>query len=147
MTPLPAARPRSVTFLAMGVLSIAGFYSARLLLALREWQDLSTFEGVSPAYLAITGLVWALCAWSLGWGLWRGKTWAPHLARIAALSFSAYYWLDQLIRTTRQEGAFSLPVNAPFAAVVNLLCVLLLFLILGRARTRAFFGEFNDRTS
>ncbi len=140
-------RPRSVTFLATGVLSIAGFYTARLLLALVQWQDLSTFAGVSPAYIAFTGLVWALCAWPLGWGLWRGRTWAPRLARGAALLYSVYYWLEHVILATRQAGTFSAPIYAPFAAVVNLLCVLLCFYILAGVKARAFFGEFNERTS
>lgn len=140
-------RPRSVTLLAMGVLSIAGFYTARLLLALAQWHDLSTFAGVSPGYIAFIGLVWALCAWPLGWGLWRGKTWAPRLARSAALLYSVYYWLEQVILATRQAGSFSVPIYAPFAAVVNLLCVLLCFYILARVKVRAYFGELNERTS
>jgi hypothetical protein len=143
-TPGPP-RPRGVTYLASGVLSIAGFYTIRLVLALVKWQELSTFAGVSPGYIAFTGLVWTLCAWPLAWGLWRGLTWAPPVARASGLAYSIYYWLEQLILTSRQTGTLSLPAHAPFAAVVNLLCVLFLVWILSRAKTRAFFGDFNER--
>ena len=138
-------RPRPVTLVAFGVLTIAGLYTARLLLALARWQDLNSFSGVSPLYIAITGLVWTGCAWPLTWGLWRGRPWAPRWARLAGLVYTVYYWLDRLGIAARQAG--SLPVNFLFAAGLNLTCIGLLYWGLSMKKSRAFFGETDERPS
>lgn len=141
------ARPWSVTLLALGVLSIAGLNLTRMVLALRLWDLLTTWLGVSPLYLALSGLVWGLVGLPLFWGLWRGLRWAPRLAEALALSYALYYWLDHIFlvdhRLSEPAGAASsfLPINWPFAAAVTALLLAYTIWTLGRPVVKAFFGS------
>jgi len=154
-SPLKAQRvkpPRSVTFLSLGVLTIAGFYALRLGLVLLSWQDLSRFPRVSPAYIAGVSLVWALAAAGVWWALRRRKAWAPALTRLAVVVFSAFTWLERAYQAGLTENGFSglqlghsFPVNWSFVLVSNLVVILLVFWILSRKHVRKYFGEFNER--
>jgi hypothetical protein len=112
-----------------------GVFGIAVLLSRLRWRwgvaDLSTFE-VYLRVSCITGLVWALCAGPLGFVAWRlGAATGAH----RRTAFSAYYWLDRFSAPPAREHIFH--PSCPFAAVVNLLCVLYFF-ILGRVQTRAF---------
>ena len=53
-------RPFGVTLLALGVLSISVLNLVRLVLVISRWQFLSSLPGVSPLYIALTGLIWGV---------------------------------------------------------------------------------------
>jgi hypothetical protein len=147
-----AKLPRGVTFLTMGVLTIAGFYAARLVLALLRWQELDQLPGVRPGYIVGVSLVWAVTAA----GLWRGlrlrKTWAPQLTRLAVIVYSGFSWLERLFTADNRNGSFfglqlqyGLPVNWPFLLFLDLVGILFVFWILSRRQVKEIFGEFHER--
>jgi hypothetical protein len=124
------SRPGRVTLLAVGVLTIASLQLLRLYETLRQWQFLSGLDGVSPVYLALTGLIWAAAGLPLFWGLWRGHAWAVRFAPGCLFVFALYYWLDHIFVANR---AVSL-VNWPFTAALTLIGLAYMYWAL---RTRA----------
>jgi len=139
-------RPRSVTLLALGVLIITVINLARLVLSIRYWGFLSSFPGVSPFYLAITGLIWSVAGSFLLWGLWRAKTWAPRLMQAVGLTYALYYWLDLIfLKDHPVSGATGairvlLPVNWQFSVGVTVVCLAYMVWTLGRSKVKAYFG-------
>lgn len=59
LSPSPP-RPRRVTLLCLGVLIIVSLNLTRLILTIKNWDFLAGWSGVSPLYIALTGLVWTL---------------------------------------------------------------------------------------
>jgi hypothetical protein len=138
-------RPGSVTILALGVLIITAANLTRLVLSIRYWDFLSSWPGVSPFYMALTGLVWTLAGVPLWWGLWRAKPWAPRLMQALALTYALYFWLDQVFLVDHPvsgaEGARRalLPVNWQFAAGATVICLAYIAWALSRNKVKAYF--------
>jgi hypothetical protein len=105
------SRPIRVTLLAVGVLTITSLYLLRLVEALRQWQFLNDLPGVSPVYLALTGLIWASAGLLLFWGLWRGQARAARFAPGYLLVFALYYWLDRLFVANSAVSLANWPVT------------------------------------
>ena len=133
-------RPLSVTILALGVLTIAGFNLIRFYQAMRFRDFLSEFPTVSPLYLATSGLAWGAAGLALALGLWRGSALARRFALIIAVAYTLYYWIDRL--WVSQPG---LSANLPFTAGLNLILLLVTAWILTRPGARAFFGVMHER--
>jgi len=137
--------------LAVGVIIISALSLARFVLALRYWAYLDNLTTVSPWYMALSGLVWALAGVPLVWGLLRRKTWAPHLMRAMALTYATYFWLDQIFLQdhplTRAEGGARLLLPGNWTFEAGLTIVLLAFTVwtLNRQSTRAYFGDVNEQ--
>jgi hypothetical protein len=123
------SRPASVTILALGVLTITVINLVRLILSIRDWEFLASWPGVSPLYIALTGLIWTLTGLILLWGLWGAKNWAPRLMQALVLTYALYYWLDHVFLADHPlTGATGttralLPINWPFAAGVTVVCL------------------------
>jgi hypothetical protein len=128
-------RPRGVTLLALGVLIIAVLNLTRLLAAIRLWLFLEEILPFSGLYLIATGLIWAGFGLPLSWGLWRGLSWAPGFCRISAVAYLIYYWLDRLLLANHPGRE----ANLPFAAGASLVGILLVYWILSRRSSKAFF--------
>ncbi len=139
-------RPRSVTLLIVIVLIITVINIIRLVLSISYWNFLGTHSGISPIYLAVTGLVWTAAGVRLVWGLWKAKNWAPRLMQTVALTYALYYWLDHIFLMDRRvnggPGAVSaiLPINWPFAAGVTVVLLSFIAWTLGRVKVKAYFG-------
>jgi hypothetical protein len=127
-------RPLSVTFLALGVLTIAGLNLIRFYQSIQLWGFLSEFPTVSPLYIAASGLVWGVAGLALAWGLWRGYAPARRLTLIFVAAYTLYYWIDRL-----WVGKPGLSANLAFSAGLNLVLILLTVWILTRPRARTFF--------
>lgn len=140
-------RPAGVTLLALGVLSIAGLNLVRFILTITRWHFLNNLPGLSPLYLALSGLIWSLVGIPLFWSLWRGLGWAPRLLETVMLTYAAYYWLDRIFleehMVSGTQGTLEafLPLNWPFTITITALIMLITVWILSRQRTKDFFGE------
>lgn len=134
-------RPFLVTVLAVLVLIMTSINLIRFIEALVQWRFLSSLPRVSPAYLAGSGLFWSLIGLPLTWGLWRGHPIAPKAARIVALAYAIYYWLDLVLLESRGE----IFVNWPFIAGLTLVLLVSIFWVLSPTSSKAYFGEVNDR--
>lgn len=128
------SRPGRVTLLALGVLSIGGLNLLRCFQAVRQWTFLEALLPVSPLYLALSGLFWAVVWLALAWGLWGGRRWAQRFSLLAALFYTLYFWVDRLLLSA--EGAGS---NWPFVAGLNVALLVLLGWILFSPRSIDFF--------
>ncbi len=146
-------RPWSVTLLALGVLIITAINLARCVLSLLSWAILASQPGVSPAYLAASGLIWSVAGSYLFWGLWRAKSWAPRLMQAEALTYALYYWLDLLFLKDHPvygvAGAIRvvLPSNWQFSAIVTALCLAYVVWTAGRLKVKAYFGLDEDTSN
>lgn len=133
---MPSARPRSVTSLALAVLTIGVLHLARFLQTLSSWNILEELLAVSPVYLSLSSLVWAGVCLVLAYGLWVGAVWAPQLMRLSLLAYLIFYWADRLLLSPRR----ALPDNTPFAALVSILAIGFVFWFFRQPRIKAFFG-------
>jgi fucose 4-O-acetylase-like acetyltransferase len=131
-------RPFSVTLFALAVLSIAVIHLVRFIQAIQQWEFLASWPGVSPLYLAVTGIVWLGAGLPLAWGLWWGKGWAPVASRIILLAFILYGWLDRILIANR-EVTMSRDASWPFWAGFTLFIAILTYCLFSRPRTKAFF--------
>jgi hypothetical protein len=142
-SPTKPRRPLSVTLLAGLVLIVAVVYFTRLARAILEWEFLLNLLPISPAYLAVSGLVWSVVFTCLAWGIWRGRAWALRWCWLALFAFSLYYWLDRLF----MPGYPGRNTNWPFSLGANLLVLAWSGWVLSRPKARSFFGERYERGS
>jgi hypothetical protein len=139
-------RPWSVTLLAAGVLIIAAINLIRLALSIRYWSFLSSRSGISPLYLALTGLIWSAAGLSLLWGLWKAKKWAPKLMQAVGLTYALYYWLDHIFLMDHPVSGVTpaframLPINWQFSAGVTVISLFFMVWTFGRARVKSYFN-------
>ena len=135
-------RPLLVTLLALVVLSITAIHLTRFINSLTAWEFLSSLTGVSPLYLALTGLVGVLVSLPLFLGLWRGHPKSPLATRILAVAYTIYEWLER----SGLIGAGGLRPSWPFAAGVTLILLIFIFWVLSRPNAKAFFGEMHEQS-
>ena len=144
--PAKPRRPFGVTLVALLVLIIASLNLLRFALSLLQRQFLGSLPGVSPLYLALTGLVWASIGLALFWGLWRRKRWAPSGVGWGALLYAVYDWLDRIFFSgwlkSRQP-----PANLAFTAGLTLVTLAFIIWTLSRPKNKAIFGEPHERSS
>lgn len=136
-------RPFLVTLLAVLVLSITIVNLLRLVNTIALWSFLSDFPGISPFYLAATGLVWALIGVALVWGLLTGNPRAPKAARILTIFYLSYKWLEWIVSTTSGNKL----QNWPFLVVLTIVVILFTFWTLSRSDAKAFFGVMHEQSS
>jgi hypothetical protein len=136
-------RPFLVTLLALVVLSITTIHLVRLVQTVALWDFLSGLPGISPGYLAITGLIGVLVGIPLFWGLWRGYPGTPTATRVVALLYVIYWWLDRLLTAGSRESLS----NWPFSAGISAILLLLFFMPFLLPDVKAYFGASNERST
>jgi hypothetical protein len=131
------ARPRSVTFVALLVLSLAVFNLVSVISVVQAYTVLAGLGlALPPALLAAASGLWTVVFGALAIGLWRLKQWA-RLGTLAALPlYLAQIWAERLFFGRSDY----VRVSAPFYAVVHLLLLLLVWGLLGRGRVRRAFS-------
>jgi hypothetical protein len=147
-------RPASVTLVALGVLTIASLRLIRLVLAVLDWDFIGTLPGISPVYLVLSGLLWAVVGLPAWWGLWNGRSWAPGLTRWSALAYALYDWVERgylVWRNLYSSGAApastlasDVPANWLFGVIMTVILLAFIFWTLSRPKVRVFFGESNE---
>jgi hypothetical protein len=108
-------RPFSVTLLLWLVLSLSAWGLVRLLAALRWWEVLNEFgASLSPLYLSITGVGWAIVGIVLLWGLFSRKPWTRLAIPASIFLWLMGYWIERMF--------FESPrANLPFALIASVL--------------------------
>ena len=135
-------RPFLVTLLALLVLSITIIYLVRLVNSITLWNFLAALPGISPLYLALTGLIVTLAGTLLFWGLWTGNPRAPKATRILSVAYLGYQWLEWII-SARIGNEFE---NWQFAAGMTLFVLIFIFWTLSRSDAKTFFGEMHEQS-
>jgi len=123
------------------VLIVAVMNLIRLSQSLADWKLLAALLPVSPAYLAVTGLVWGVLGLLAAWRLWQGQIWARWFGLGFMILFSAYYWVDRLIL----PGYPGRNANWLFSAVMNILLIAFSVWILARPKAKRFFEATDER--
>jgi hypothetical protein len=133
-------RPFNVTLIVLGVLIIAVINLDRLVQSIQMWDFLAQLPGVSPFYIAVSGLWWTLTGFLLTVCLWRGMRIAYNLLPLAGVLFIMYTWLDSSLVGGQFDFVFD---NAtwPFKAGLSLLALVLLFWTLSSSKAKAYFGR------
>jgi hypothetical protein len=126
-------RPKNVTLLTLGVLLFVSIHLARIVQSVLLWSLLVKILPISPLYLVMSGLIWAVSGIIVIWGLWRGLYWVTWLIYLASLTYSIYYWIDRLWISSDPNLS-----NWPFMAGLNTICLLLIFGIMSRPTVRKF---------
>jgi hypothetical protein len=142
-------RPDFVTQVVGLVLIFTALSWLRMVLAIQNWDVLVGRMVISPAFLAISGLIWGLAGLGLAAALWFRQPWAPLVACIVALVYSAYFWAIRLVPPgfTGRNG------NWPFALGANLLVLAWMFWSFSRPKVKSFYdprdhiGEENEHRS
>ncbi len=88
-------RPLHVTFLVLFVLCITVWNALRALSAIGNWDTLREF-GANPAYIFISGLVWAVASFWLSYRVWAGHPSAFRAGLALSGLYFVWYWLDRL---------------------------------------------------
>lgn len=136
--PKQAIRPFGVTVLTGFVLMFTALQALRFWAALSNWEFLSSLPlKASPAYLAISGLAWAMAAGWLAVGLWRGQPWARRAARWGLGIYTAFHWLDKALA---QIGGLERS-NLAFEAGLSLILIGSVFAVLALPQVRAYYKE------
>ena len=135
-------RPFLVTLLALLVLSITIIYLVRLVNSITLWNFLTALPGISPLYLALTGLIVTLAGALLFWGLWSGNPRAPKAARLLTVVYLGYQWLEWIM-SVRVGNEFE---SWPFATGMTLFVLLFIFWTLSRSDAKTFFGEMHEQS-
>jgi hypothetical protein len=135
-------RPFLVTLLALLVLSITIIYLVRLINSITLWNFLAALPGISPLYLALTGLILTLVGALLFFGLWTGNPRAPRATRVLTVAYLSYQWLEW-IQSVRVGNEFE---NWPFAAGMTLFVIIFIFWTLSRSDAKTFFGDMYEQS-
>lgn len=138
---MKAKRPKSVTSLAVGVLTLAALHFLRLVNTITKWGYLQTLPlSVPVGFFVASGLIWGLAALFLGMGLWRGMHWSARFTQYGALAFTVYYWVDRVVLSIDPLRS----TNFRFSLGANVFLLAITYWILSRPNAQLFFGEANE---
>ena len=124
----------------LGVLIIAAVNLDRLVQSIRQWDFLAQLPGVSPFYMAASGLCWSLTGVLLTVCLWRAMRITYLLLPLAGVLFIIYTWLDNSL-VGRQLGYVFDNAAWPFEAGLSLFALVFLFWTLSSSKAKAYFGR------
>jgi hypothetical protein len=127
-------RPRTVTILALLVLTFTVFNAVRFGAAITQWNTLTSLGVIpTPTYIALTGLFWVICGLGLFISLWTGHPLARKAGMVFILLYAAYYWFDRLVFQS------SVPhENSTFAIILTFLVVFYTYIALSLPASQTF---------
>lgn len=138
----PTKRPRGVTVLLALVLMFTGLHVLRAWTAVSSWGLLTSLPlRVPPVYFVLSGALWALAGAASAYGLARPARWGGRGVQALALSYTVFFWSDQLLAQTRgpQDS------NWVFLAVLGLLLLGSCLAIVASPAAKAYFMEARHR--
>lgn len=135
-------RPKTITVLALIVITITIENMARAVLTISQWQFLTTILSYPPYYQLLTGLFWGIFGVFLFCSLWFGWQKTPILMIIGGIFYSIYIWFDRLFFS---EAPFD--SNWLFVLIINGLCLSFIVWSFRQNNTKAYFGAAYDNRS
>ena len=134
-------RPKTVTWLAYGVLTLATLHLIRLVEIVQTWDYLQTLPiSVSVPYLVLTALIWSVIGIAIFFGLWKGKNWASENLKVFSILFAIYFWVDHVFLGVDP----SRNVSNPFKLFLTIAVLAVTVWVLSRPQSRLYFGELNE---
>jgi hypothetical protein len=125
-------RPFGVTLLLWLVLSLSVWGVVRLLATLRWWNVLNEFgASLSPLYLSISGIGWAVVGVVLLYGLFSGRPWTHLAIPISIFLWLMGYWVERLAFESHRA-------NVPFALLASILLLAVTLVSALNRKTKKF---------
>jgi hypothetical protein len=124
-------RPARVTLLILLVLFVTASNGLRFGETIFFWNILAQYTA-HPLYITISGGVWFTLGLILLLGILRRKEWTWMAAIFSTILYGIWVWIDRLFL----QGPHA---NWPFALMIDILLVLIVFLVLFSPGTRRFF--------
>lgn len=135
-------RPWPVVILTLTVLVFSAGQAARAVNGVVLWDFLlEVQQTVSPLYLALTGMLWAVFGLRVVWWLWLGRAQAWIGLIVLAISYTVYYWIEQFLLMTSPLRR----TNWPFMAVVSVLAIAAALILPKLPAAAKFLGERDER--
>lgn len=134
------SRPRSATFLALGVFIFSGYYYTRVYVIIRNWDfwESNLLPGAN-IYLLMSGIIWGSIFLSLAIGTWFGYYWGQTGLQLVAPIYVIYYWIERFFAA--RLGGFS--SSWYLLAMLQILIIAWLYWTLARPSTIQFFGRYK----
>jgi len=131
-------RPALITLLSI-LFALGSLFSLiKFSQALLQWNNLKNLPlSISPAYLAIDGLVWWATGLVLSLALWRGKGWSRPAVMILSMVYSLEFWVDKIWIAEPEGLAQRWPINL----LLTIIGLGMILLVLSRKSTRDYFWE------
>lgn len=128
--------PFFVTILGVVALILVVLNAIRFGIALSQWDLILGFmPQPGPAYIAVTGLLWALC-WLIAYlGIYLEWKWGGVAFVLLAFLYTSYYWLDRFFYQPHAERS-----NALFVFITILLFLISSIIIFALPKSRAYFS-------
>ena len=134
----PANRPFGVTLLLWLVLSLSAWGATRVAAAFRWWDVLLEYDSrLSPAYLAVTGVIWAIAGIALCWSMIRREESARLRLVSAAGVWQAQFWVERVFFQSERA-------NLPFALTTSAAMLLIIVVITFHRSTIYYFSKSED---
>ena len=135
------ARPPRIAILFIGLVLIFTLINLlRLALAWQTWEVFAGRMSVSPAFLALSGLVWSLVGLCLATALWFGLRLAPLAASLTLVAYSLYFWVTRLA----PPGHTGRNSNGLFLLGANLFVLAWSLWVFTRPKVRMFYGQVDS---
>lgn len=133
-------RPITLKILCVAILPFVILNLVRIIGAIDYWTlmfDLGM--AVLPLYQVLSGLIWVIVGAAAMIGLWFRKPWAFWLTILAAVLFTAWYWLERGFLA----GSIDANANWFFVALVNIILLVVVFCLLALVKEDVFQGKVN----
>lgn len=131
-------RPALITLLSIFIALGSLFSLLKFSQALLQWNNLKNLPlSISPAYLAIDGLVWWATGLVLSLALWRGKGWSRPAVMILSMVYSLEFWVDKIWIAEPEGLAQRWPINL----LLTIIGLGMILLVLSRKSTQDYFWE------
>ena len=134
-------RPKSVTLLALSVISIVAINMLGFINMILTLSFLSSFLPFSPVWIGLIRLFWTITGVIIFFGLWFGKKWAPIVTRAVTILFVMYIWIDRFV-LANYSGRNN---NLLFMGVLSVFMISIVFWILNMDGARLFFGVKHEQ--
>jgi len=138
--PRPTSNNRPALITLLSILFALGslFSFIKFSQTLLQWNNLKNLPlSISPAYLAIDGLVWWATGLVLSLALWRGKGWSRPAVMILSMVYSLVFWADKIWIAEPEGLAQRWPINL----LLTIIGLGMIILVLNLKSTRDYFWE------
>ncbi len=127
-------RPRLVTWLSLGVLTLSAIQAGAFLGALKL-PDLPF--ALPRSYFLMRSSLWGILGIVGAVALFRGFPWAPRALLIGSYATAVWYWLERLIFASSEHELRS----RPLATLFTLVLLFAVTLAVRRRNVQDFFAE------
>jgi len=132
--------PFFVTLLGVVALTLMALNAVRFGTALVQWHLILDFmPNPGPAYIAVTGLLWAVCWLTVYIGIELARKWGGVSFLLLSFLYASYYWLDRFFFQSHAERS-----NALFVFIVTFLFLVGTIAILALPKSREYFANDID---